>query len=51
MLGGGDAREAGKAMTQALDGRGGGSKEMFQGNLKATKAAIEKYFTDLNNLT
>lgn len=52
MLGGGDdAREAGKAMTQALDGRGGGSKEMFQGNLKASKMDIENYFADLNRQT
>ena len=49
MLGGGeDARISGKAMTAALDGRGGGSREMFQGNLKASRAAIEKYFADLN---
>ena len=49
MLGGGeDARIDGKAMTAALDGRGGGSSEMFQGNLKASRAAIEKYFADLN---
>lgn len=49
MLGGGeDARISGKAMTAALDGRGGGSREMFQGNVKASKADIDKYFADLN---
>ncbi len=50
MLGGAgyDAREAGKAMTQALDGRGGGSKEMFQGNLKASEAAIRQYLGTLD---
>ena len=39
-----DVVAAGKALNEALEGRGGGSKEMFQGSLKASKAQIEEYF-------
>ena len=39
-----DVVAAGKALNQALEGRGGGSKEMFQGSLQASKAQIEEYF-------
>ena len=42
-----DAIAAGKAMNEALDGRGGGSKEMFQGSLKAAREQIEEYFANL----
>ena len=42
-----DVIAAGKAMNEALDGRGGGSKEMFQGSLKAAREQIEKYFANL----
>ena len=49
MMGGRDVDviAAGKAMNEALDGRGGGSKEMFQGSLKAAREQIEKYFANL----
>ena len=42
-----DVIAAGKAMNEALDGRGGGSKEMFQGSLKAAREQIEEYFANL----
>ena len=42
-----DVIAAGKAMNEALDGRGGGSKEMFQGSLKAAREQIEEHFANL----
>ena len=39
-----DVVAAGKALNEALEGRGGGSKEMFQGSLQASKVQIEEYF-------
>ena len=42
-----DVMAAGKALNAALDGRGGGSKEMFQGSLKASKTQIQEYFEKL----
>ena len=39
-----DCVAAGKALNEALEGRGGGSKEMFQGSLQASKVQIEEYF-------
>ncbi len=40
-----DVRPAGKAITQALNGRGGGKCEAFQGSLKATGRQIREYFS------
>ena len=42
-----DVTEEGKKLNEALNGRGGGSKDMFQGNVQASRAAIEKYFLSL----
>ena len=39
-----DTRELGKAVNQALNGRGGGKPGAFQGNIKASKAQIEAFF-------
>lgn len=39
-----DVRPLGKAMADALRGRGGGKKEAFQGSLKAGKGEIEAFF-------
>lgn len=39
-----DVRELGKAMNQALNGRGGGKKEAFQGTLRAERREIEAFF-------
>ncbi len=39
-----DAKAMGTAATQALNGRGGGKKEAFQGTISATKAEIQQYF-------
>jgi alanyl-tRNA synthetase len=39
-----DVRPAGKAIAQALGGRGGGKPEAFQGSLKTTEADIRAYF-------
>ena len=39
-----DTNALGKAMNQALNGRGGGKPGAFQGSLKATRAQIEAYF-------
>ncbi len=41
---GADVRAFGKEMNQALNGRGGGSKELIQGSVKAKKAQIEAFF-------
>ena len=40
-----DARETGKALNEALSGRGGGKPDMFQGSVKAKKAAILDFFS------
>ena len=40
----GDVRELGKAMCDALLGRGGGKPGAFQGSLKATRKQIEEFF-------
>jgi len=40
----GDVRELGKAMNEALNGRGGGKPGAFQGSVKATRAQIEEFF-------
>ena len=39
-----DTNALGKAMNQALNGRGGGKPGAFQGSLKATRTQIEAYF-------
>ena len=41
-----DLREKSKEITAALNGRGGGSSELLQGNATATKEEIEKYFKE-----
>ena len=41
-----DVRELGKAMNAALNGRGGGKKEAFQGSVKAKKAEIETFWAE-----
>ena len=45
ILGGGgrDARETGKALLSAFSGKGGGSAQMFQGQLPEKQKEIEKY--------
>lgn len=40
----GDLRELGKAMNQALSGRGGGRDGFFQGSVRANRAQIEAFF-------
>lgn len=40
-----DVIAEGKRLNEMLNGRGGGSKEMFQGSVKAVKSDIEKYFS------
>jgi alanyl-tRNA synthetase len=40
----GDLREMGKAMTQALSGRGGGKPNFQQGSVNATRQEIEAFF-------
>jgi len=42
----GDVRELGKAMNEALNGRGGGKPGAFQGSVKATRTQIESFFAD-----
>lgn len=42
----GDLRSLGKAMTAALNGRGGGKPAQQQGTLHATQAAIRAFFED-----
>ena len=41
---GGDLRQLGKEMNQALSGRGGGRDGFFQGSVRATRAEIEGFF-------
>ena len=43
---GGDLRSFNKAMTAALNGRGGGKPEYQQGSVKAAKTAIEGFFKE-----
>jgi alanyl-tRNA synthetase len=40
----GDLRELNRAMTSALNGRGGGKPQFQQGAVRATKAEIEAFF-------
>ena len=40
-----DTRALGKAVNEALNGRGGGKPGAFQGSLKANRAQIEDFFT------
>ena len=40
-----DAKAIGTEAAKALNGRGGGKKEAFQGNLRASRQEIEAYFT------
>lgn len=42
----GDLRQFGKAMTTALNGRGGGKPAFHQGRVSADKAAIEQFFRE-----
>ncbi len=42
----GDLRTLGKAMTDALQGRGGGKPNFQQGNVSATKEKIEAFFAE-----
>ena len=44
----GDLRPLGKAMTQALGGRGGGKPNFQQGRVAATREEIEYFFRDRN---
>ncbi len=39
-----DVRPEGKALNKALSGRGGGSRELVQGSVKAVRSDIEKFF-------
>lgn len=49
ILGGGgrDARESGKELMTAFSGKGGGSAQMFQGQLRGSQKEIEKYLKNL----
>lgn len=47
----GDVRELGKAINQALNGRGGGKSGFFQGSVRATRAEIEGFFVASSALT
>jgi len=42
----GDLRELGKTMTASLNGRGGGKPNFQQGNVGATQAEIEAFFSE-----
>lgn len=42
-----DAAAEGKKLNEALNGRGGGSKEIFQGSVQVSCADIKKYFEQL----
>lgn len=41
-----DTRELGKAVNQALNGRGGGKPGAFQGSIRATREQIEDFFAE-----
>ena len=43
-----DARELASAMREKLQAKGGGSPEMIQGRVTATKQCIESFFTECN---
>ena len=45
-----DAKALGDAAAKALNGRGGGKKEAFQGRISATRGEIENFFTHNENL-
>ena len=45
-----DAKALGDAAAKALNGRGGGKKEAFQGRISATRGQIENFFTQNENL-
>ena len=45
-----DAKALGDAAAKALNGRGGGKKEAFQGRISATRGQIENFFTHNENL-
>ena len=45
-----DAKALGDAAAKALNGRGGGKKEAFQGRISATMGEIENFFTRNENL-
>ena len=45
---GGSVAELGKAMAEALSGRGGGKPGFFQGSVKGSRGAIEAFFGKLN---
>lgn len=45
-----DAKALGDAAAKALNGRGGGKKEAFQGRISATQGQIENFFTHNENL-
>ena len=42
----GDLRPFGKAMTAALNGRGGGKPNFLQGKVGANREAIERFFAE-----
>ena len=44
---GGDVKELGNRMAQALDGRGGGKPGFFQGSVKASKSRILDFFQNI----
>lgn len=45
-----DAKALGDAAAKALNGRGGGKKEAFQGRISATRGQIENFFAQNENL-
>ena len=45
-----DAKAMGDAAAKALNGRGGGKKEAFQGRISATQGEIENFFAQNENL-
>ena len=45
-----DAKALGDAAAKALNGRGGGKKEAFQGRISATRSQIESFFAANKNL-
>jgi alanyl-tRNA synthetase len=44
-----DLRPMGKALTAALNGRGGGKPECQQGSIKATRSEIEAFFANMGS--
>ena len=45
-----DAKALGDQAAKALNGRGGGKKEAFQGRISATSGQIENFFAQNENL-